>query len=96
MDLLEDVGHSSGEGANVVLASRPEVDFVELLFEVVDLDGRHGLGHLEHLPEKNKSTVYHVASHLIFEREVLLVSNEGLVGGQGEVILHDVEDMILS
>ena len=87
MDLLEDVDHSSGEGMHVVLASRPEGDFVELLFEVMDLEDHLGLGHLKHLPEKNKPTVYHVASLLIFEREVLLVSKEGLVGGCGEVIL---------
>jgi hypothetical protein len=68
MDLLEDVDHLSGEGVHVVLASSPEADFVEHLFEVMDLDDHLGLGHLQHLPEKNKPAVYHVASLLILER----------------------------
>ena len=95
MDLLEDVDHSSGESAHAVLASRPEADFIELLFEVTDLNDCLGLQHLEHLPEKNKPAVYHVAGLLILEREVLLVSKEGLVGGCGEVILQDVEDELI-
>ena len=72
MGLLEDVDHSSGEGAHIILASRPEADFAELLFKVTDLDDRLRLGHLKHLPEKKKPAVYHVVGLLIHEREVSL------------------------
>jgi hypothetical protein len=69
MDLLEGVDHASSEDAHVVLASRPEGDFVERLLEVTDLDDRLGLRHLKHLPEKNTPTVNHISGFLILDEK---------------------------
>ncbi len=59
---------------------------------MTDLDGGFGLGDFKHLAKQDQTAVYGVTSLLVLEREIVLVSNERLVGSSGGMVLENVEE----
>ena len=95
MDFLEDSHHLGCEETDVVVVTRPEGDRVKLLFEVTDFDGGFGVADIHHFLEEDKPRIERLARILSDEREVNLVSQEGLVGQNGDVVLEEVHDQLI-
>jgi hypothetical protein len=68
----------------------PESNGVELLLKMTDFDNRLGLADVHHFAEEEEPGIERLARCLVDEREVNLVSEEGLLGGNGDVVLEDI------
>ena len=95
MDFLEDGHHLGGEKMDVVVLTGPEGDRVKFLLEVTDFDNCLRFANIHHILEQDEPRIERMACFLINEREVNLMSEEGLVGRNGDVILEDIQDQLI-
>ena len=95
VDFLEDSHHLGGEKPDVIVVTEPESDGIKFLLEVSDFDDRLGFADIHHLSEEDEPGIERLARLLFDEREVNLVSEERIVGGNSDVILEDVQDQLI-
>ena len=95
VDFFEDSHHLGGEKPDVIVVTGPESDGIKFLLEVSDFDDRLRFADIHHLSEEDEPGIERLARLLFDEREVNLVSEEGLVGGNSDVVLEDVQDQLI-
>ena len=96
MDFLEDGHHLGGEKPDIIVVTGPEGDCVEFLLEVTDFEDCLGFANIHHFAKEDEPGIEWLARFLVDEREVDLVSKEGLVRGDSDMILEDVQDQLIN
>ncbi len=74
----------------------PEGDGIKFLLEVTDFDDRLGFANIHHFAKEDGPGIEWLARFLVNEREVNLVRKEGLVRGDSDMILEDVQDQLIN
>ncbi len=80
---------------DIVLVTKPESNGVKLLLKVTDFDDRLRLADIHHFPKEDQTGVKWLPSLLLDEREIHLVSKEGLVRQDSDMVLEDIQNQLI-
>ena len=73
----------------------PESNGVKLLLKMTDFDNLLGLADVHHFLKEDQTGVKWLPSLFLNEREIHLVSKEGLVRRDSDMVLEDIQNQLI-